>query len=435
MTDEELVAQLPETDRERNGIPDPETIRRRERAAAVVEAALRDLLLPGGLRTSPLGPGWSSDVDAHLRERPDDERLSGLGWIALDRLLTALGSPGRGRWAVVEDGEVLGTADLHASPPPDPVAAILGRSRRRREVRLRDVLELRELVRRGTVLPDDPVVRAAADAETALGGDLLSARRSGALSRPPVPLPGAFPRRMAKRILPRRARQVGLALSGVDGSGKSTVARLVLRDLARLGIPAEYVWTRPGMRISWLEPVARLAKRMLREDPAPGVIRVAADPNRSLRSRRGTLGRTWAALVTRSFVGDVRRRARAARGVVVYDRHLMDALVTLEFAYRGVDLSRQRRLVRRRMPAAALSFYLAAPAELAVARKPGDAIGEAAVRRQLEAYATELEAMPEIVVLDASRPPEDLARDVLAALFEGPRPDVSAGALPAPRRR
>jgi hypothetical protein len=103
--------------------------------------------------------------------------------------------------------------------------------------------------------------------------------------------------------------------------------------------------------------------------------------------------------------------------VIVYDRHLLDALVTLSFAYRGVDLRTHRRLVRRRMPTAVASFYLEAPAELAVSRKPGDAIGEAAVRRQLEGYASELETLPGVVVLDASRPAEELARHVLATLL------------------
>jgi thymidylate kinase len=417
VTDEELLGRLSASDRAVNGIPDEETMARRERAAAAAEAGLDDVTQPDGIRTSPLGAGWSSDVDVHVTREPEPERLEGLGWIRMDGLLSAIGSPGVGRWAIIERGEVLGTADLHAAPPPDPLGAILERCRRRREVRFREVLELRELVRRGVALPEHAVIAAAAGAEAALGGDLLSGRRSGRARRAPVKLPGGRARRAAKRLLGRRGHSIGVALSGVDGSGKSTVGRLVLRDLARLGVPASTVWTRPGMRISWLEPIARSAKRILREDAEPGVLRVAADPDRTLRSRRGPLGWTWAALVTASFVRDVRRRVRAAHGVIVYDRHLLDALVTLSFAYRGVDLRTHRRLVRRRMPTAVASFYLEAPAELAVSRKPGDAIGEAAVRRQLEGYASELETLPGVVVLDASRPAEELARRVLATLL------------------
>jgi hypothetical protein len=123
--------------------------------------------------------------------------------------------------------------------------------------------------------------------------------------------------------------------------------------------------------------------------------------------------------------------------VIVYDRHLADALVTLDFAYRGVRLGFHRRRIGRRMPHAAVSFYLAATAETAVARKPDDVIGEAAVRRQLEAYTAELQAMPEVVVLDASLPPEEITRRVLRGLLgvEEPAQPVTGEAPAVPRRR
>lgn len=436
MNDEELLARLPEEARAANGVPDDETAWLRARAADAVEEALGDLLYPGGVRTSPLGPGWSSDVDVHVREEPDPGRLERLGWLPLDELLTALGSPGRGRWAVVDKGEVLGLADVQVTLPADPVRSIIGRCRRRGEVRLREVLELRDLVRRGIPLPQrHAVLSAAADAEASLGDDVLARWGTGRHRFPPVSLFGTGPRRAAKRLLRRRGPSVGVALSGVDGSGKSTVARLILRDLTRLGVPATLVWTRPGMRISWLEPLAMSAKRILREDVDPGVLRVAADPDRTLRSRRGPLGWIWTALVTISFVRDVRRRARRTSGVIVYDRHLLDALVTLEFAYRGVRLNVHRGWVRRRMPAAAATSYLAATADLAVARKPGDAIGRAAVAKQLQAYVVELANMPGVAVLDAARPAEELARAVLKGLLGVRRIAPVRGEASAAHRR
>jgi thymidylate kinase len=436
MTDEELIAGLPESQHRANGIPDEEQRRLRRHAAAAAESALGDLLHPRGIRSSVLGAEWSGDVDIHLRSEPEPDTLEALGWLPIDGLLTALGSPGRGRWAIVEDGEILAAADLHPGPPPDPVHGVLERCRRRGEVRLREVLELRALALARAALPSrDAVLTAAADGEASLGGDALARWRTGRTRRLPVMLRGTAARRAAKRVLRRRGRRFGLALSGVDGSGKSTVARLVVRDLERLGIPSSVVWTRPGMRIAWLEPIARSAKRLLREDAAPGVLRVAADPDATLRSRRGPLGWTWAALVTRSFVRDVRRRSSRVEGVAVYDRHLLDAFVTLSFAYRGVDLRSHRKLVRRTMPPVAASFYMNVPPEEAAARKPGDAIGEPAIRRQLEAYATELDAMPEVVVLDATRPAEDIARAVLVGMLAASgRGSVKGEASATPRQ-
>jgi thymidylate kinase len=435
VTVEDLIARVPDGRRAANGIPDPETARRRERAHRAVREALGAVASPRDFRISPLGPAWSSDVDVHLGAAPDEAGLRSLGWVPLDAFLTAIGYPGTGRWAVVEDGEVLGTADIHATPPPDPAVAVIERCRRRGEVRVREALELAALARSGGVLPSkDRVLSIAADIEAALGGADLARWRSGKHRDAPVRLASAMPRRIARRVVKPRRTVPGIAICGVDGSGKSTLARLVVRDLERLGLRATPVWTRPGMRIAWLEPVARTAKRLMREEAEPGVLRVAADPDRELRSRKGPLGWTWSMLVTRSFVRDVRHRARAARDVPVYDRHLLDALVTLEFAYRGVDLRRHRALVRRRLPPARKTFYLEITPEIAAARKPGDAIGEAAVRRQLEIYRREIRAMPEVVVLDGSRPAAELARRALVAILGIPEP-VTGEASVAPRPR
>jgi len=59
-------------------------------------------------------------------------------------------------------------------------------------------------------------------------------------------------------------------------------------------------------------------------------------------------------------------------------------------------------------------------AEVAARRKPGDAIGERAVRRQLEAYALWLPRLPGAVGLDATRPPDELAAEAFALVLEGP---------------
>ena len=436
MSHERLVAGLSAAERSANGVPDAETARRRERAAALARDALGDVALPGGFRTSPLGPAWSTDVDVHVSAEPDPAGLRARGWLPLDTFLSAIGHPGAGRWAVVEDGRILGTVDIHRTPPPDPAAAVLDRCRRRGEVRLREMLELQALARAGAVLPSkDRVLSIAADIEAAVGGGDLARWRTGRRRTAPVGLTAVRVRRRARRVLRSRRVPHGVALSGVDGAGKSTLARLVARDLERLGLGVTPVWTRPGMRIAWLDGAARLAKRVMREDPDPGVLRVAAEPDRDLRSRRGALGWAWSMLVTRSFVRDVRRRARGRRGqdVVVYDRHLLDALVTLDFAYRGVDLRRHRELVRRRLPSASVTIYLHVAPDVAASRKPGDPIGEAAVRRQLEIYRRELAAMPDVLVLDGSLPVEELARRAFAAILGADPLTVEAPA--APRRR
>ena len=186
--DAELLSRVPASNRRANGVPGPEEAQARTRAAVLVREALGDLLVPDGLRVSPLGAAWSSDLDLHLTSLPGPERLRELGWVCLDPLLSRLGWPGAGRWGVAEVGLILAKADLQVGPPPDPVRSVLERGFRRGEVRAREVLELRALSRDGREIPPEhPVVTAAAAAEASLGGAALARWRAGSPAAPPVP--------------------------------------------------------------------------------------------------------------------------------------------------------------------------------------------------------------------------------------------------------
>lgn len=123
-------------------------------------------------------------------------------------------------------------------------------------------------------------------------------------------------------------------------------------------------------------------------------------------------------LVTLSFLVDVRRQHLRGRGVLLYDRHLLDALVTLDLVYEGVDLRLHRTLVRRGLPKPSLSVYLDVPAEVALARKPGDMFGEYAIRRQLESYEAHSGEVEELHRLNSVDPADELAAVVSRWLAE-----------------
>lgn len=171
------------------------------------------------------------------------------------------------------------------------------------------------------------------------------------------------------------------------------------------------------MRLRLLDRIAALGKRVLRQDSAPGIRSVAegGEPG-ALASRRGFLGWMWALLVTLAFLFDVRKRHLRARGVVLYDRHLLDGLVTLHFAYGGVGLRFQAALIKMFLPHAAVTLYLKAPADVAVERKPGDVIGEHAVARQLELYERFARDVGNLHELDATAAPSELTMSALYAL-------------------
>jgi thymidylate kinase len=151
-------------------------------------------------------------------------------------------------------------------------------------------------------------------------------------------------------------------------------------------------------------------------DPRPGVGLVAAQPGSALPSRQGVIGWAWSLVVTAHFLGGLRRQHRASTGVVLYDRHIADALATLDFAYEGTDLRLQRWLVQTFCPPAAAVFYLEVPTETALARKPGDMIGEHAIRRQLAAYERWLPRLDRVRRLQASKPPDELVDEALSYL-------------------
>lgn len=418
--DADLLDRVPPALRDANGVPELEQASARQRAALLASDALAGCLLPGGVRISPLGPGWSRDIDLHLQTWPEPTRLEALGWIPLDALLHRLGIPSRGRWTVLDDGQVLAGLDLHLDPPPDPVTSLVNRCRRRGEVRVREVLEARALLGAGHTLPaNDPVIRMAARVEAGLGGRDLARWRNGPALGAPASLPGLRLRRRLTNMLSALRPRLVVAVSGVDGSGKTTLSRVVTRNLNQAGVPASRVWARPGLSTGWLDILARAGKKLLGLDLSPGVERVAGGmPASGLRSRHGIIGWTWAMLVTLSFLVDVRLQHMRGRGVLLYDRHLPDALVTLDFVYEGVDLRLQRAMVRRGLPKPKLSIYLDVSAEVALTRKPEDIFGEYAIRRQLEGYKACLGEVENLRRLDGTRPADELATIVTRWLVE-----------------
>ncbi|MDH5504810.1 MAG: hypothetical protein OEY98_12405, partial [Acidimicrobiia bacterium] len=184
---------------------------------------------------------------------------------------------------------------------------------------------------------------------------------------------------------PRRPH-VRLAISGVDGSGKSTLTAALEEGFERLGIPTTMVWTRPGMR---LERLDRLAKRLrkIRNEETTGLRRLAEGAStETISSRKGLVGWVWLMLVSLAYLSDIRRQTRKAEGVVIFDRHLLDALGTIDAIYAGVSSGVHRRLIRWFVPPADFSVWLDIDPDQAAARKPDDLIGADLVAKQAIAY-------------------------------------------------
>ena len=400
------------------GLPSSDRMRRMAEAAAVVHDTTDPL---GGQTTySPLGPGWSSDIDVYmgssLSAAMDAARTA--GWVSLDAVLAHLGHPGRGRWAVVAARKVLARADIQSGSAPNPVRSVLDRVTRLDRIGLREALELRHIIRidRGNSVAPVPALVDAAAVEAALGGtelhEWLGPPDKTRPARQSTPTSPNRPTSIRQRLRPR----LRIGLSGVDGAGKSSLVRALQQALGRCGISCSVVWTRPGMRLRFLEGLAQVAKRLLGvesgglEDLASG-----AKPE-DVRSRRGALGWVWSVLVTLAYLWDVRKRSIRASNVVIYDRHLLDAIATTEALYDGIDTRLQVWLVRRLAPRTDVSLWLDVPAEEAARRKPDELFNLRLVERQLDRYRANAPTIKGLVRIDGTAPPDEVALSAFRAV-------------------
>ncbi len=233
----------------------------------------------------------------------------------------------------------------------------------------------------------------------------------------------------ARRARPRRGLVV--ALSGLDGSGKSTHCEALRDVLDRLGVPAEVRWT-SIVAHPWLYPaservkpvLARLLRRPYTAAPSTDEPRraVSSDPlGVAFRARGGAVTFAWTALLVLANAQWHRRVTRPARRggrAVVCDRYTLDSRVQLRYAY-GEDrrFGPQSWILRHVSPAPDLAFYLAVRAETALERNREYAPEEVARRARL--YEEEHAALGYRRV-DAERPAEEvcaqLGRAVLDAL-------------------
>jgi len=223
--------------------------------------------------------------------------------------------------------------------------------------------------------------------------------------------------------LPRPRRPRVIALSGIDGSGKSSQAELLRGALERLGFEAAVEWTPFGQN-AWLDHLAVPVKKLLRrtrryaaaEPRETGLERTAGT---ALRERNATVNYVWSAVVTfangLAQLQTIARHSRHGR-VVIYDRYALDSAVQLRFRY-GTNgkFSLQRWLIGLLAPKPVASFYLDIPAETSIARKD-DRWTLADLEAQTRLYREEV-ARNGALLLDGLRPRNELAAEIGEAVW------------------
>ena len=253
-------------------------------------------------------------------------------------------------------------------------------------------------------------------------------------------------RAVPRLVSPAREPVRVVALSGLDGAGKSTQARLLAEALASAGFEAVTMWKRISYNDSLLwvtAPVRALLQLMPRtrrrladqatremasEDPA-GTTRPPEShlALRGIRQRWPALSPVWITVVALLHAVPLRRstlRELRLGRVVIRDRYLLDSQVHIQDHFRSSRVGFQMWLLTKLAPPPLVAFYLDVPAEEAYRRKPEEhSIATLQAHRKLY-----LQGAPRlgVHVLDATAPASELARiiasEVLTLLTrEGPR--------------
>jgi thymidylate kinase len=244
---------------------------------------------------------------------------------------------------------------------------------------------------------------------------------------------GAALARLARRHVPRLRRPSGavIALSGLDGAGKSTQA-LALRDtFERLAYDTTIAWT----RIAWDDSLWRLALpaktaltaalRLIAPAPAARAPTADAaaglpdDPVKRVRESSALLTETWTLVI--AFVNAISQR-RLTRGpvrrgtIVICDRYTLDSIVALRFDYgRTRRFRAQRAVIAALSPTPRRAFLLDVRPETAYARKGEGGVDWLAGHRAL--YQEEYEELG-VRLLDGERATEELCAEIARDVWE-----------------
>jgi thymidylate kinase len=227
-----------------------------------------------------------------------------------------------------------------------------------------------------------------------------------------------------KKSLRRGRAGFVVAMSGLDGSGKSSQAEALRRTLDSLGYDATVVWSRLAYNPT-LNLVATPVKRALllvRGESKRARTANAGEAQaagKELRRESSVLTWAWAVVVAmlngathRRIVGYHLKRGRA----VICDRYVLDSAVHLRYRYGPERPFRlPRAIVKALSPKPAAAFYLDVEARVALERKK-EQYDIDQLTLQADLYREEAGRMG-VKRLDGSNTTDRLCREIATAVW------------------
>jgi thymidylate kinase len=217
---------------------------------------------------------------------------------------------------------------------------------------------------------------------------------------------------------------VVVAISGVDGSGKSTQATALRDELTAAGVPTEVAWTKLG-GTTWTADVAGRVKGALRlgrpvsatppKTFPSGAREDVVDTGTLLRRRSRALTWAWTLVLVADNVRAHRRAVRESTApVVVCDRYVLDSVAQLRHRYGDRPYRVHVLLLRLLSPGPGAAWLLDVPADVARARKP-EQFDEAELAALAACYRAAAVALG-VDRLDGREPPDVLTRTLVEAV-------------------
>jgi dTMP kinase len=207
-----------------------------------------------------------------------------------------------------------------------------------------------------------------------------------------------------------------ICLSGIDGSGKTTLAKALIRYMNEHGTSGHYVWGGFSPTIL-LQPVLSFAKHLFYQEECHTT--VLPGKGRVLRSN------LWATIYHHMVLADYILQMRTRVGFplflgrnVVCDRYVYDTVVNtaLVLDYSDNKLLRLLRIMQRLVPRPSWVFVTDLPEDAAYARKD-DILSIAFLAERRQRFHL-IAATLDLPILDTCQSPKAIVEHIAAQVME-----------------